>query len=145
MSQELHLLVNVAVAVAVALVGGLLAAWIGAYFHTGELDSAGEHHISTWLDWARASAYFAPGALVGGVIGNLIIRPVNAGLGVFFAMEGNIAEAVRLFKVGCDAGNARGCGNLGTAYGKGDGVDKELPRAWDATSMKLRISLSLRG
>ncbi len=54
-----------------------------------------------------------------------------AGLGVFFAMEGNIAEAVRLFKVGCKAGNARACGNLGTAYGKGDGVELDERHAME--------------
>lgn len=54
-----------------------------------------------------------------------------AGVGVFFAMEGSFAEATKLFKVGCDAGNARACGNLGTAYGKGDGVEKDERRAME--------------
>jgi TPR repeat protein len=52
-----------------------------------------------------------------------------AGLGVFFAMEGNFAEATKLFKVGCDAGNARACGNLGASYGRGEGVEKDEGRA----------------
>jgi hypothetical protein len=52
-----------------------------------------------------------------------------AGLGVFFAIDGNFAESTKLFKVGCDAGNARACANLGTAYGLGQGVDKDEGRA----------------
>jgi hypothetical protein len=52
-----------------------------------------------------------------------------AGLGVFFAKEGNFNEAVPLFKTGCDAGNARGCANLGVAYGTGQGVPRDELRA----------------
>src|SRR6059036_1368882 len=51
---------------------GLLTAWIGENYLAGHFglpeqsDSDGGHHISTWVDWARASAYFVPGALIGG-------------------------------------------------------------------------------
>jgi multidrug efflux pump subunit AcrB len=37
-----------------------------------------------WKAWPIAGAWFAPGALVGGLVGLLLIRPVNAGLGWFF-------------------------------------------------------------
>jgi multidrug efflux pump len=37
-----------------------------------------------WLSWAYKAAYFAPGALVGGLVGWIIIRPVNAVLGWLF-------------------------------------------------------------
>ena len=36
------------------------------------------------MSWAVTAAYFAPGAVAGGVIGWLIIRPVNAVLGWLF-------------------------------------------------------------
>jgi multidrug efflux pump subunit AcrB len=37
-----------------------------------------------WVSWAVTAAYFVPGALAGGLLGWLIIRPVNAVLGWFF-------------------------------------------------------------
>jgi multidrug efflux pump len=43
-----------------------------------------EPEISYWMSWGITAAYFAPGALIGGVIGALIIRPVNAVLGWLF-------------------------------------------------------------
>ena len=36
------------------------------------------------MSWAITAAYFAPGAVVGRLIGWFIIRPVNAVLGWFF-------------------------------------------------------------
>ena len=45
---------------------------------------AGETGATGWMSWAIAALYFIPGAVAGGVIGWLIIRPVNAVLGWLF-------------------------------------------------------------
>ena len=45
---------------------------------------AGENDGSEWMSWMMAAAYFAPEWLLGGAIGWLIIRPVNAVLGWVF-------------------------------------------------------------
>jgi multidrug efflux pump len=71
------------------IIGGLATAWLGENFLAGHFglprtDAEGGQHISTYLDWARTSAYFVPGAIVGGLFGKLFIHHVNAALGVFF-------------------------------------------------------------
>ncbi len=40
--------------------------------------------IPTWMTYLTLAVYFTPGMLLGGVVGKLIIKPVNAGLGWFF-------------------------------------------------------------
>jgi multidrug efflux pump len=69
------------------ILGGLLTAWFGprlvphlpgiAVPPVGEEPSA----LQQWISWG---IYFTPGALIGGVIGWFIIRPVNAALGALF-------------------------------------------------------------
>jgi multidrug efflux pump len=71
--------------------GGLLAVWLGETYLAGHFgipprpDSSADASISKWMDWARSSAFFAPGAVIGGLVGKLIIQPVNAFLGAIFA------------------------------------------------------------
>jgi multidrug efflux pump len=62
-----------------AAAGGVLTAWLGL-----QLLALPAAATSGWLWWAVAAASFAPGALVGGVVGWLIIRPLNAVLGWLF-------------------------------------------------------------
>ena len=72
------------------VVGGMLAYWYGPVYLAGRFglptasSGAGETEVSGWMSWAIAAAYFAPGAVAGGAIGWLIIRPVNAVLGWLF-------------------------------------------------------------
>src|SRR5207244_2001731 len=60
------------------IVGGVVTAWLGQQF------LAARWGFSTWPWWLTAGVYFIPGALVGALVGWLIIRPVNAGLGWLF-------------------------------------------------------------
>src|SRR5262249_26846200 len=72
------------------LVGGLITLWLGEDFLASRLglpaasSEPGEDIVPQWLSWAVAAAAFAPGALVGGLAGLFIIRPVNAILGWLF-------------------------------------------------------------
>jgi multidrug efflux pump len=72
------------------VLGGVLTVWLGRTFLAGHwgLPAApgGEdgEEVPKWLSWAVTAAYFTPGALVGGVVGWFIIRPVNAVLGWIF-------------------------------------------------------------
>ncbi|MDR3635055.1 MAG: efflux RND transporter permease subunit [Isosphaeraceae bacterium] len=43
-----------------------------------------EESLAAWLPWVVKAAYFTPGALAGGLLGWLIIRPVNAVLAWLF-------------------------------------------------------------
>jgi multidrug efflux pump len=73
-----------------AVAGGLLTAWFGPGFLAGHFglpaaaapESEGE--LPRWLSWTITAACLTPGALVGGVVGWFIIRPVNAVLGWLF-------------------------------------------------------------
>ena len=64
--------------------------WYGPVYLAGRFGlpalaaADGEIEVSGWMSWAITAAYFAPGAVVGGVIGWLIIRPGErrAGLAV---------------------------------------------------------------
>ncbi len=73
-----------------AIIGGLLTVRYGpdlVHFDLGAmLATPGEEGASPpfWLPWAVTSIYFAPGALIGGMVGWLIIGPVNAVLGWLF-------------------------------------------------------------
>jgi multidrug efflux pump len=71
--------------------GGLLTLYWGPDFLAGKVDlntalGGGEGSgVPAWLSWAAVTAvYFTPGALVGGLLGWFIIRPVNAVLGWLF-------------------------------------------------------------
>jgi multidrug efflux pump len=74
-----------------ALLGGVLILYQGPQFLTDQFDlnaalgGGEESAVPKWLSWtAVTSAYFIPGALVGGVVGWFLIRPVNAVLGWLF-------------------------------------------------------------
>jgi multidrug efflux pump len=73
------------------VLGGILSYYLGPRFLAGKIDvnalfgGVGDDAVSQWLSWAAISAvYIAPGALVGGLLGWFIIRPVNAVLGWLF-------------------------------------------------------------
>jgi multidrug efflux pump subunit AcrB len=72
------------------VLGGILTEWLGPMFLAGRDGlpalSAGAHgaEMPEWLSWALTAAYASPGALLGGIAGWFLIRPVNAGLGWFF-------------------------------------------------------------
>ncbi len=79
------------------IVGGFLCVWLGQLYLAGPLrlpttnpvsgdddlgDLAAELPQSVW--WAITVGYFVPGLIVGGILGWIIIRPVNATLALFF-------------------------------------------------------------
>jgi multidrug efflux pump len=69
------------------ILGGFLALKLGPRYLAGHLglpSGAGGEAIARELSWAATVAYFAPGAVVGGLVGLAIIRPVNAMLGWLF-------------------------------------------------------------
>jgi multidrug efflux pump subunit AcrB len=85
------------------VVGGVLAAWWGPDllawllsrewgqdFHRAvlalarTLGSSDVDEASDWMSWLIYARYFSPGAVIGGAIGWLVIRPVNAVLGWLF-------------------------------------------------------------
>jgi multidrug efflux pump len=73
-----------------AIVGGWLSIKLGQGVLAGRYglpaapNPAEDVEISMWMSWAITGAYFAPGALVGGLFGLLFIRPINAVLGWLF-------------------------------------------------------------
>jgi multidrug efflux pump len=74
-----------------SVVGGMLAYWYGPVYLAGRSGlpaspgGSGETEAIGWMSWAIASAYyFVPGAVAGGAIGWILIRPVNAVLGWLF-------------------------------------------------------------
>jgi multidrug efflux pump subunit AcrB len=72
------------------ILGGLLTWQFGPMLLGGHLGlppapgPEGESEISPVVYWSLAALYFAPGALLGGLVGWVIIRPVNAVLGICF-------------------------------------------------------------
>ncbi len=72
------------------VLGGLLTVWLANRFLAGRfglpVTDAGESdaEIVWWLPYAMAAVYFVPGALVGGLFGWFLIRPINYVLGVCF-------------------------------------------------------------
>jgi multidrug efflux pump len=72
------------------VLGGLLTVWLADRFLAGRfglpVTDAGESdlEIAWWLPYAMAAVYFVPGALVGGLFGWFLIRPINYVLGVCF-------------------------------------------------------------
>jgi multidrug efflux pump subunit AcrB len=65
-----------------AVVGGLLTVWYWPPALNGQLGlPASGPDAPRWQSWAVTGVQFLPGAIVGGAIGWLIIRPVNAALG----------------------------------------------------------------
>ncbi len=71
------------------ILGGWITVRLGRMFLSGHYGIPAEPTgdappIPAWLTWTLLVAYFTPGALVGGVVGWIIIRPVNAALGWCF-------------------------------------------------------------
>ena len=70
--------------------GGLLTVWLTQTFLLNRpglptaLAWMSQPSGPKWLPWVVKALAFVPGALVGGVIGWFVIRPVNAGLGWIF-------------------------------------------------------------
>jgi multidrug efflux pump len=73
-----------------AVVGGVLSVWFGQDWVVSRLGllpasgEAGTEELSNWMSWVMMAAAFVPGAVVGAVVGLIIIRPVNAVLGWLF-------------------------------------------------------------
>ncbi len=73
------------------IIGGLVSVWLCHHVMPGRFDitpyfSGGldPDLAPGWVPWAVDAVYFVPGAIVGGIIGWFIIRPVNAALGWVF-------------------------------------------------------------
>jgi len=71
------------------ILGGLASMYVGDHFVEPNLDlktkfAKGSATIPTWVPYAMMAVYFLPGAIVGGVAGKLIIKPVNAVLAAIF-------------------------------------------------------------
>jgi multidrug efflux pump len=74
-----------------AIIGGIITwTWgpqlLGGHFGLPAPRLPDDEVISqTWAEWGEELVtYFTPGMIIGGIIGWIIIRPVNAGLGWFF-------------------------------------------------------------
>ncbi len=71
-----------------AIVGGLITARLGYAYARGQLGVTAEGledgSVSVWMSRAAWWAAFGPGAVAGGIVGLIIIRPVNAVLGWLF-------------------------------------------------------------
>lgn len=72
------------------IVGGMFVVWLAPRYLAGHFGLPAipgpedEGTTSRWMSWAITAGYFAPGAIIGGLIGWIIIRPVNYVLGGFF-------------------------------------------------------------
>jgi multidrug efflux pump len=79
-----------------AVVGGVLTVWFANRWPGGiaGLPTPSGQATSTAAAWALRVAWFIPGALIGGVIGWFIIRPVNAVLGAIFRAFNRFFERV---------------------------------------------------
>ncbi len=73
-----------------AVVGGLITVWLGKDILAGRFglphfsEDPADSQISYRMSWAITAAYFAPGAMIGGIFGLIFIRPINAVLGWSF-------------------------------------------------------------
>jgi multidrug efflux pump subunit AcrB len=73
------------------IVGGLITVWYGKHFVAGHhfglpsLEPTEDHlEAPRWIYWSLVMLFFTPGAIVGGLVGKIIIRPVNVILGWIF-------------------------------------------------------------
>jgi multidrug efflux pump len=73
-----------------AVFGGLITGWLGPQYLAGHFGlppaPANDPTASKWMAWAIYGVHFAPGAVLGGFLGWVIIRPVNAMLARFFGV-----------------------------------------------------------
>jgi multidrug efflux pump len=77
------------------VVGGVLTIWLAGMFLPGRWGvPAKGADIPQWQSYLYMAAEFVPGAVVGGVIGWFIIRPVNAGLAWFFGIFNSVFERI---------------------------------------------------
>jgi multidrug efflux pump len=82
------------------IVGGVLAVWYGPHFLAGHFGlpamSTGisEAETARQMSWSLTALYFVPGAVLGGAVGWLIIRPVNAVLGWLFRGFNRVFDGV---------------------------------------------------
>jgi multidrug efflux pump subunit AcrB len=70
-----------------AVLGGILTIYLVDDFLAGSYglpSTVTERGAPKWHSWAIAAVYFVPGALLGGLIGWFVIRPVNVVLGILF-------------------------------------------------------------
>jgi multidrug efflux pump subunit AcrB len=65
------------------VLGGMFTVWLGRQLFAGRLASLTESS-SGWMSWAIDAAYFVPGAFAGGLVGRMIIGPVNCAMGAVF-------------------------------------------------------------
>jgi len=66
------------------ILGGLLSVWAAKRFFAAQLGLAGGEEEHAELSWSVFFALTVPGAILGGVIGRLVIGPVNAVLSRLF-------------------------------------------------------------
>ena len=73
-----------------AVAGGFATAWWGPEVLQGRLDLyallgvVNKEDAPRWITWTVISLYAVPGAVAGGLLGWVVIRPVNAVLGAMF-------------------------------------------------------------
>lgn len=78
------------------ILGGMLTIWLGEKFLAEQLfpaAHAGPEAVRS-TPWAACALYFIPGAIVGGIVGRVIINPLNAALRVFFGWFNKFFDAV---------------------------------------------------
>ena len=77
------------------ILGGVLTIWLGDKFFAARFfppaHPAAEHASST--PWEAQVLFFIPGAIVGGIIGWIVINPLNAALRVFFGWFNKFFDA----------------------------------------------------
>jgi multidrug efflux pump len=78
------------------ILGGVLTIWLGDKFFAARFfppaHPAAEHASST--PWEAQALFFIPGAIVGGIVGWIVINPLNAALRVFFGWFNKFFDAV---------------------------------------------------
>ena len=78
----------------------LASVWLGYDYAAGQLGASAEavegRAVAEWMTWAAWCAAFVPGMVAGGLVGLLIIRPVNAVLGWLFEDSGVTVPAAAL-------------------------------------------------
>jgi multidrug efflux pump len=80
-----------------AVLGGVLTAWLGPQYvprWTALPTASPGEELGTYQQWMISAYYFAPGAVIGGVLGWFMIRPVNAVLGWIFRAFNDLFERI---------------------------------------------------